>query len=64
MIKAFFYSLATFFSFCGVFIPLGSLLIFSLTTATSGPSLLDVYKLLLELCKLLSTWELLFNFLI
>ena len=31
--KTFVYSLVTFFPFCGVFIPLGSLLILSLTTS-------------------------------
>ena len=61
MIKTFFVSLVTFFCFCGVFIPLGSLLIFSLTTSTSEFFLLHFWKLLWDFCKLLWNWELLLN---
>ena len=42
--------------------PLGYLLLFSLTTSTSGFFLLDFCKLLLDFCKLLLTSELLFDF--
>ena len=53
MIKTFFLSLVTFFSFCGVSIPLGSLIILSVTASTSGFFLLDFYKLVLDSFKLL-----------
>ena len=42
--------------------PLGYLLLFSLTTSRSGFFLLDFCKLLLDFCKLLLTSELLFDF--